>query len=334
MLPRFGAACFAAALGATVALADPVADCSQSRKPALRITACSELIAHARKPNSRDSEELAQIYRRRGSAYLATGRPIQAIADFSEAIRFMPGYTLAHYERGQAALALGKRDQAMNDYGAAIRHGPRYAPAYIARGYVRLVNDDLDGAIADFSRLIQLEPKNANALNNRGLAWRRKGDLDKALADYAAAIAVNPNYALAYNNRGYLHEALGRTAEARADFTKALSFDPTLTGASAGLKRLGASAAVTAQSEKLVSTGRELVDTNCAPCHATGAKDPSPDGKAPAFRAIQKRYPILTLRDPVSRGIAFPHRDMPKFMFSGEQIDMIIAYINSLPPGD
>jgi len=334
MLPRFGAACFAAALGATVALADPVADCSQSRKPALRITACSELIAQAGEPNAQDREELALIYRRRGSAYLATGRPIEAMADFSEAIRFKPGYALAYYERGQAALALGNRDQAMIDYSTAIRYGPRYAPAYIARGYIRLINDDLDGAIADFSRLIQLEPKNANALNNRGLAWRRKGHLDKAHADYTAAIAVNPNYALAYNNRGYVYEAQGNTADARADFTKALSFDPTLTGASAGLKRLGASVAATAQSEKLVSTGRELVDINCTPCHATGAKDPSPNEKAPAFRAIQKRYPILTLRDPVSRGIAFPHRDMPKFSFTGEQIDMIIAYINSLPPGD
>jgi hypothetical protein len=46
MLPRFGAACVAVAvaLGATAALADPVADCTKARKPELRIMACSELI--------------------------------------------------------------------------------------------------------------------------------------------------------------------------------------------------------------------------------------------------------------------------------------------------
>ena len=91
---------------------------------------------------------------------------------------------------------------------------------------------------------------------------------------------------------------------------------------------------MTAKSDKLVSAGRALVETNCMACHATGAKDASPDGKAPAFRSIHNRYPILTLRDPVSRGIAYPHRDMPKFAFAGEQIDTIIAYINSLPPGE
>jgi tetratricopeptide (TPR) repeat protein len=334
MLPKIGAACLAVVLGTTAALADPVADCSQARKPELRIMACSDLIAQAIKLKRQDREEIALIYRRRGSAYLATGEPGEAMADFSEAIRLKPGYALAYYERGQAALALQNRDQAMADYGAALRHNPRYAPAYIARGYLRLIADDVDGAIVDFSRLIQLEPNNAIALNNRGLAWRKKGEFDKALADYTTALEISPRYALAYNNRGYVYEAQGKMGEARADFVKALSFDPTLTGASAGLRRLGASAAATAQSDNLISAGRALVEINCMACHATGGKDAGPDGKAPAFRSIHKRYPILTLRDPVSRGIAYPHRDMPKFAFSGEQIDMIIAYINSLPPGE
>ena len=322
------------ALGTTPALADPVVDCTQARKPELRIMACSELIAQEHRPKPQDWQELALIYRRRGSAYLETGKHAEAMADFSEAIRFKPGYALAYYERGQAALAFRNRDQAIADYGAAIRHNPRYAPAYIARGYVRLVTDDVDGAIADYSRLIQLEPQNAIARNNRGLAWRKKGKLDKALADYTSAIALSPRYALAYNNRGYVYESQGKSDEARADFTKALSFDPTLSGASAGLKRLGVGATVTSHSDILVSKGSELVETNCVTCHATGAKDASLNVKAPAFRAIHNRYPILALRDPVSRGIAYPHRDMPKFSFSGEQIDTIIAYINSLPPGE
>jgi tetratricopeptide (TPR) repeat protein len=296
--------------------------------------ACSELIAQARRPKPKDWQELALIYRRRGSAYLETGKHAEAMADFSEAIRFKPGYALAYYERGQVALALRKHEMAIEDYGTAILHNPRYAPSYIARGYVRLIVDDVDGAIADYSRLIQLEPKNAVALNNRGLALSKKGELDKALADYSAAITINPHYALAYNNRGYGYEAKGKKSEAQADFTKALSIDPTLSGAAAGLKRLGASATATARSGKLVNAGRKLVETNCVTCHATGAKGASPKEKAPPFRAIHNRYPILTLRDPVSRGIAYPHREMPKFTFSGEQIDTIIAFINSLPPGE
>jgi hypothetical protein len=63
--------------------------------------------------------------------------------------------------------------------------------------------------------------------------------------------------------------------------------------------------------------------------NATGAKDVSRDQKAQAYRAIHNRYQILRLRYPVSRAIAYPHREMPKFAFSGEQINTIIVYINS-----
>lgn len=334
MLPRIGTACFAAALGVSAALADPAADCSQSGNWELRITACSELIAQVGKRNRQDRDELALIHRRRGSAYLATGKPAEAMADFSAAARLKPRYALAYYERGQAAMALGDRDQAMADYSTAIRHKPRYWAAHVSRGYLRLVKNDFDGAIADFDRAIAIEPKNAIAFNNRGFAWRRKGDLAKAIADYDRAIKLDPRYAIALANRGHAFEAQGKVNEARADFNLALSFDPTLAFAAAGLRRVGVDPVVTAESDHIVKDGRLLVEINCSPCHAIGAKDASPNKKAPAFRAIQKRYPILTLRDPVARGIAYPHRDMPKFTFSGDEIDTIIAYINSLPPGE
>ena len=68
--------------------------------------------------------------------------------------------------------------------------------------------------------------------------------------------------------------------------------------------------------------------------NATGAKDVSRDQKAQAYRAIHNRYQILRLRYPVSREITYPHREMLKIAFSGKQIDTIIVYINSLPPGE
>jgi len=44
------------------------------------------------------------------------------------------------------------------------------------------------------------------------------------------------------------------------------------------------------------------------------------------------RHPILALREPLSRGIARPHDEMPKFELSDTEVDTIIAYINSLAP--
>ena len=56
----------------------------------------------------------------------------------------------------------------------------------------------------------------------------------------------------------------------------------------------------------------------------------SPNPKAPPFRTVSRRHPSLALREPLSRGIAAPHDVMPHFKLSDDDVDMIIAYINSL----
>jgi mono/diheme cytochrome c family protein len=66
-------------------------------------------------------------------------------------------------------------------------------------------------------------------------------------------------------------------------------------------------------------------------CHAIGAK--STNGNVPMFRNLSRLYTLLALREPITRGIAAPHDQMPQFAVSGEQIDMIVAYINSLSTG-
>jgi cytochrome c1 len=45
-----------------------------------------------------------------------------------------------------------------------------------------------------------------------------------------------------------------------------------------------------------------------------------------------RSHPLLALREPLSRGMAAPYDQMPKF--TEPEIDRIIAYINSLAPAD
>jgi mono/diheme cytochrome c family protein len=76
--------------------------------------------------------------------------------------------------------------------------------------------------------------------------------------------------------------------------------------------------------------GEALVRTNCSPCHAVGLADKSPHPDAPAFRTLSERYPIESLAEALAEGISTGHPDMPEFIASPEQIDAIIAYIDSL----
>jgi tetratricopeptide (TPR) repeat protein len=321
-----GLALLALAVAASQAMADPHADCSRGRNAEVRLRACSEVIAGS----TFSPDEKAVAYRNRGNARADAGAAAEANADFTEAIKLRPNDATSHAGRGRAALTLGDTSGAIADYSEALRRMPDSVSFLVGRGHAHLLKGDLPDAIADFTEAIRLNPKSASAFNRRGLAYRRSGDLARALDDYTNAIALNPAYALAYNNRGYIYEAQGHKEEAISDFQVALLLDPSLVGARDGLVRLGIPAAWVTATDERIKAGKELVEQNCSGCHAVGAAEASPNKKAPEFRNLHARHPNLALREPLSRGIAAPHDEMPKFALSGPQIDTIIAYINSL----
>ena len=78
--------------------------------------------------------------------------------------------------------------------------------------------------------------------------------------------------------------------------------------------------------------GRELVEANCARCHAIGQDDESAHPEAPAFRTLTERYPLDALEEAFVEGITTGHPDMPEFVASPEQIGAIISFLDTLQP--
>ena len=315
-------------VSAVNAQADSVDDCRQARDPQLRLQACTQVVAD---PGA-STQDKASAFKNRGMARADAGAGDLAIADFNDALALNPNDASTLSSRGHARLTRGDNVGAIADFSAAIALAPTISGHLISRGHAHTIMGAADLAIADFDAALAMKPQSPSALNHRGLAWRKKGDTDRAIADYTAAISLNPVYALAYNNRGYAYEAKGETRLAQEDFVRALLLDTSLTGASAGLKRLGGTGPLAAESDALIARGRDLVEANCSRCHATGASGESPNPRAPPFRAIHQRHKMLALREPLSRSIAATHDEMPTFKLSEKEIDTIIAYINSLPP--
>lgn len=300
-------------------------DCLTLRDKAARIQACTQVIEGA----GYDSRQRASAFRTRGRARLEAGAMREALADLDEAIRLSAEDAAALAARGQVYLSRNDPTRALADFDAALKLDGNNADVLLLRGHAHFVGGDAQKAISDFDAVLALQPGRANALNNRGLAYRRAGDMDRAIADFTAAIAASPLYAVAFNNRGYAYESKGRKAEAIADFQRALAIDPGLAGARDGLKRLGQVAAAD-DGVAFVRAGQRIAEKNCGWCHATGRAGASPNAKAPPFRDLQSRYALQALREPLSRGIAAPHDQMPKFDFGDREVDQIIAYINSL----
>jgi mono/diheme cytochrome c family protein len=93
---------------------------------------------------------------------------------------------------------------------------------------------------------------------------------------------------------------------------------------------LAASGAVAEDAD--LAYGRQLVEANCARCHAVGLDDESAHPEAPAFRTLSERYPLDALEEAFVEGITTGHPDMPEFVASPEQIGAIISYLDTLQP--
>ncbi len=78
--------------------------------------------------------------------------------------------------------------------------------------------------------------------------------------------------------------------------------------------------------------GRAIVAENCSRCHATGPEGDSPLAAAPAFRTLGEKYPVSDLAEALAEGIVTGHPAMPEFEFDPDEIDAVIAYLESIQP--
>ncbi|MEL7546961.1 MAG: cytochrome c [Pseudomonadota bacterium] len=81
---------------------------------------------------------------------------------------------------------------------------------------------------------------------------------------------------------------------------------------------------------ELVASGRDIVDAQCAACHAVGLTGTSPRGDAPPLRLVLARYSADALADEFREGIHVGHPDMPDFDFGPLGTDAVITYLQSI----
>jgi mono/diheme cytochrome c family protein len=91
---------------------------------------------------------------------------------------------------------------------------------------------------------------------------------------------------------------------------------------------MGASAL--AAERDLTNRGKALVTENCSRCHAIGKEGDSPHPEALAFRTLASHYPIDSLAEALAEGIVSGHPDMPIFVFSPQDVNAIIHYLQSI----
>jgi len=188
-----------------------------------QIKACTALIEAAHG----SSQETAQLYDRRSSAYYGLGDDDRALADEDAAIRLDPAFAAAYSGRGDIYLDRENPDRAIAEYDQALGHDAKHVAAYMGRSAAYDQKGDFDRALADANEAIKLDPKSADAYETRGKAYAYKGDTDHALADYDEAIRANPKGAAsAYNLRGLAYMEKGDFARAVSALSESIRTDP------------------------------------------------------------------------------------------------------------
>ena len=76
--------------------------------------------------------------------------------------------------------------------------------------------------------------------------------------------------------------------------------------------------------------GQEIAQTRCGSCHAIGTSGESAAPEAPPFRTLSRNYRVDTLEEALAEGISVGHPAMPQFAFAPEDVDALVAYLQSI----
>jgi S1-C subfamily serine protease len=169
---------------------------------------------------------------------------LQAVQEFSQAVRLNPNYEMAYFMRAVAYDQLREYKKALQDFDRTIEIDPKDADNYYVRAVHKIESPnirDYPGALADLDRAIALSPRYTRAYIQRGtLKYEKLEDFKGALTDLNQAIALSPRSVLAYQERASVKRKLEDFRGALADYDQAIKINPK--GASfyfnrAGLKR-------------------------------------------------------------------------------------------------
>lgn len=197
-------------------------DTDGQEDPHVAINACSQII----RGNEAIGHALAVAYNSRAMRYLELREDENALADFSQAIRYSPHYAQAFVNRAILHLSRKEYPAAVADYSGVVRILPTNQIGYSARCWARaLWGQELVQARADCDRALELSPHRAGALEARGLLNLREARWQDAWNDYDAAVRANPANARVLYGRAIAASRLGRASESANDVAAATAID-------------------------------------------------------------------------------------------------------------
>jgi tetratricopeptide (TPR) repeat protein len=161
-----------------------------------------------------------------GSLLARDGKLPEAIALYTEALRYQPDNPEAHFFFGNALELQGKLDEAIAEYTRALGFKPLQEKTHLALGVVLAKQQRYNDAAAHDRAVLALNPESALAHNNLARVLHTQGRLGDAAQHYSAALKLDPSLAQAHNNLGVVLLQQGRVSEGAAHLQAAARLNP------------------------------------------------------------------------------------------------------------
>ena len=158
-----------------------------------------------------------EFYLELGEAWLAAGKPSNAVAPLEEAQRRKPGSPVVTLNLAGALTESGQGTRAVTLLNQAVELTPDDALLWYQLGVTHTKAGREDQAIAALERAVALDPAQADAHNLLGAALAGSGNLDRAGKEFELALEINPDLPEALGNLGHL-------LAAHRDFARAVFY--------------------------------------------------------------------------------------------------------------
>lgn len=126
----------------------------------------------------------------RGNAYLAEGRPAEALKDYGDALRWKPNLPDVQALKGEALSMMGRYEKALEAFDAAIVGRPTSPEILGGRAIARIALGRIEDADADWRRQFELLPAERAAA--RACVALRLADYERALPELERALEKEP----------------------------------------------------------------------------------------------------------------------------------------------
>ncbi|MGD0597768.1 MAG: tetratricopeptide repeat protein [Sedimentisphaerales bacterium] len=154
------------------------------------------------------------------------GRPKEAAAQLSEALKFLPNSPEIHNNYGNALREMGKLDEAIAQYKIVIKLNPDFKLARYNLGLALAAKGDYEGAIQQYQLYAGTSVDVADIHQGLGAQLAKEGKADDAVGQFQKALIVKPNSAEVLSNFGFALAQSGKPKEAIEYYNKVLAKDP------------------------------------------------------------------------------------------------------------